>query len=99
MHYPTAISEGSLVAYNMMNKWIPNQEIPMFWTKQHGKNMFFTGNGKFWDKTIIEGNPEDQEFISWHIKDGIIQAATSMGSRNKDALLFNTAMRLNIHIK
>lgn len=98
-HYSSSITSGSVAAFNMMNKFTPNTDVPTFWTKQFDKNLLFTGNGKNWDSTIVDGDLTKMNFIAYHIKDHRVEGVSAAGSRGMDAMLVNSAMKLNIVIK
>lgn len=98
-HYSSSITSGSMAAFNMMNKFTPNTDVPTFWTKQFGKNVLFTGHGKKWDSVVVDGDLGKMDFIAYHIKDHRVEGCSAAGSRGMDAMLVNAAMKLNIVIK
>lgn len=95
-HYSTAITQGSIAAYNMMGKWVPNDNIPIYWSS-HGMKakVYFSGHGSNWDKTVIDGDLKSKSFIGYHFKDGRVEGFSCMG-RVADILLLNTSQRLGI---
>jgi NADPH-dependent 2,4-dienoyl-CoA reductase/sulfur reductase-like enzyme len=98
-HYSSSITSGSVAAFNMMSKFTPNTDVPTFWTKQFDKNVLFTGNGKNWDTTVVDGDLSAMNFSAYHIKDHRVEGVSAAGKRGMDAMLVNSAMKLNIIIK
>jgi len=95
-HYSTAITEGAIAAFNMMGKWVPNTNVPIFWTSQtFAAKVFFSGHGSNWDKIIVDGDVKENKFIGYHFKDGRVEGISCMG-RTADILLLNTSQRLGM---
>lgn len=95
-HYSTAITEGAIAAFNMMGKWVPNTNVPIFWTSQtFAAKVFFSGHGSNWDKIIVDGDLKENKFVGYHFKDGRVEGISCMG-RTADILLLNTSQRLGM---
>ena len=63
-----------------MNKAIPMDNVPFFWTKQYDKGLKFTGVAKGWNKLHIHGDIQKKEFVAFLCqKDDKVIAAASMG--------------------
>ena len=93
-HYSAAIMDGSVAAHNMMDKMVPNETVPLFWTSQFMVNkIFHSGVGSDWDRTIIHGDLKKRNFMAYHFLTHRLCAVSSMG-RVQDVLLVNTAQRM-----
>lgn len=94
-HYSAAIQQGSIAAFNMLGRNVPNDAIPFFWTRFFNKSLQHIGNIKDYDKTYVDGDLEKLEFIAYYIKGNQIVSAAAM-NRNPMLMLINAAMELNV---
>jgi len=94
-HYNEAIQQGSIAAFNMLDKKIPYDYVPFFWTRHWDKSLQYTGVTNNFDSVHIDGDLDKLTFIAYYIKDDQILAISAM---NKSPLpqVMNQAMQLNV---
>jgi NADPH-dependent 2,4-dienoyl-CoA reductase/sulfur reductase-like enzyme/nitrite reductase/ring-hydroxylating ferredoxin subunit len=93
-HWRFAMQQGRTAARNMAGKREPFTAVPFFWTTQFGATLNYIGHAKDWDKIIVEGNIERQEFLAFYVKDGQITAVAGM-NRDREMAEFEEKLRLN----
>ena len=85
-HYTEAISQGSFAAWNMLEKYIPYETVPFFWTRAFNKSMAVLGNVSGDLKVIVKGKPKEFNFIAYYVNNsGKIVGAAGMG-HNKELI-------------
>lgn len=91
-HWITAQDQGSHAAFNMLGKMVPYGNIPIFWTNHYMKGMMYVGNAMKYDEVHVDGEPRDNKFVAYYIKDDKVLAASAQG-RSKDILTIYEAMQ------
>ena len=67
-HWVVALEQGTNVAFNMLDKYVPYQGIPFFWTRHYNKSMQFIGcNSVGYDKVVIKGKMKKHKFLAYYI--------------------------------
>lgn len=94
-HYNEAIHQGSIAAFNMLEKHVPINDIPFFWTRQWDKSLQYTGFAGNYDEVHVEGDLKALKFAAYYIKEDQVLAVAAMNQMNLTQL-FNEAMRLNL---
>ena len=94
-HYNEAIHQGSLAAFNMLDKHVPLDGVSFFWTKQWDKTLQYSGFAEKYDEVFIDGDLKTLNFAAFYLKDDKVLAVAAMNRPNL-ALLINEAMKLNI---
>jgi NADPH-dependent 2,4-dienoyl-CoA reductase/sulfur reductase-like enzyme len=97
-HWDVAMQQGRVAAMNMLDKNIPFNEIPYFWTMVFGKSLRYVGNvgseGVTFDNVIIEGDLAKGEFVAYYTKGERVAAVATVG-RDPVAVACGELMRLN----
>lgn len=62
-----AQDHGIAVGRAMADAGAPYDEVPWFWTDQHGVNLQMAGTSEGAAQTVIRGNPEQRRFSAWHL--------------------------------
>ena len=96
-HYSEAITQGSHIAYNMLNKNIPYSTVPFFWTRFFNQSWAFTGFNTEFDNVIFNGKNDDKTFLAVYCKEKECFGGSGVG-RNHDLIILNQAMRIGIPI-
>lgn len=65
-----AQDHGIAVGRAMANAGAPYDEVPWFWTDQHGVNLQMAGTPEGAAQTVIRGDPERRRFSAWHLDAG-----------------------------
>ncbi|NXK85387.1 AIFM3 factor, partial [Formicarius rufipectus] len=77
-HQQVAEAHGHFAALNMLKKEKELQTIPFFWTTLFGKSIRYAGCGKGYTDTVVKGSLEQQKFLIFYIRDGLVTAAASL---------------------
>ncbi|XP_063306001.1 apoptosis-inducing factor 3-like isoform X1 [Pelobates fuscus] len=77
-HWQMAHSHGRIAALNMLNKRVPLNSVPYFWTSLLGKSIRYAGYGEGYTEIIMKGNLQDLKFLAFYIKDDFVVAVSSM---------------------
>ncbi|NXG59885.1 AIFM3 factor, partial [Hemiprocne comata] len=77
-HQQVAEAHGHIAALNMLKKGKELHTVPFFWTTMLGKTIRYAGCGKGYTETVVKGSLEQQKFLIFYIKDGIVTAAASL---------------------
>lgn len=77
-HWQMAHSHGRIAALNMLNKHIPVNSVPFFWTSLLGKSIRYAGFGEGYTEIIMKGALEEMKFLAFYLKDDIVVAVSSM---------------------
>ncbi|NWV00777.1 AIFM3 factor, partial [Upupa epops] len=77
-HQQVAEAHGHIAALNMLKKEKQLHTVPFFWTTMLGKSIRYTGCGKGYTATVVKGSLEQQKFLIFYIRDGVVAAAASL---------------------
>ncbi|KAM6296475.1 apoptosis-inducing factor 3-like [Aegotheles albertisi] len=77
-HQQVAEAHGRIAALNMLKKGEELHTVPYFWTTMLGKTIRYAGCGKGYTDTVVKGSLEQQKFLIFYIRDGIVTAAASL---------------------
>ncbi|MBD20495.1 MAG: FAD-dependent pyridine nucleotide-disulfide oxidoreductase [Rhodospirillaceae bacterium] len=78
--YENAQNQGIAAGKAMLGGTEPYSEIPWFWSDQFDANIQMIGLPENWDSTATRGSPEENQFITFYIKNGIIDGAISINN-------------------
>lgn len=79
----------------MLDKNIPYDVIPFFWTRNYMKTLQYTGYTRDFEEVHIDGDLKGLKFIAYYIKDNKVQAAAGL-NRGVDIHVIKEAMRLGL---
>lgn len=94
-HWNHATQQGEVAAYNMLDKDIPYDIIPFFWTRNYLKTLQYTGYARDFSEVHIDGSLEELKFVAYYIKGDKILAAAGL-NRGADIHVIKEAMRVGI---
>ncbi|NWX20990.1 AIFM3 factor, partial [Aegotheles bennettii] len=77
-HQQVAEAHGRIAALNMLKRGEELHTVPFFWTTMLGKTIRYAGCGKGYTDTVVKGSLEQQKFLIFYIRDGIVTAAASL---------------------
>jgi len=83
-HWRVAEQHGRIAALNMLGQDKVFDAVPVFWTIQFMKQLVYIGHAGEWDRVVLHGDPDSQDFLAYYVKDGVVRAAAGMG-RDRDA--------------
>ncbi|NXB52114.1 AIFM3 factor, partial [Leucopsar rothschildi] len=77
-HQQVAEAHGHCAALNMLKRGKELHTVPYFWTTLLGKSIRYAGCGKGYTDTVVKGSLEQQKFLIFYIRDGLVTAAASL---------------------
>jgi NADPH-dependent 2,4-dienoyl-CoA reductase/sulfur reductase-like enzyme/nitrite reductase/ring-hydroxylating ferredoxin subunit len=73
-HWRLAQQQGRTAARNMLERDIPFDAVPYFWTIHFLKRLDYVGHAEEWDTVIVDGDLQKPEFIALYVKAGRVDA-------------------------
>ncbi len=86
-HWRVAQQQGRVAARNMMGMTEPYDDVPVFWTIQYMKQLYYIGHADKWDNIVLHGDIEKPEFLAYYIQDGRVIAAAGFDRAQDTAAL------------
>ena len=80
-HWRTALQLGKIAARNIVagdGVRVRFEDVPFFWTRQHGKTLQYVGHAREWDEVIHDGDVAGGSFIAYYFHSGRLVAAAAM---------------------
>jgi 3-phenylpropionate/trans-cinnamate dioxygenase ferredoxin reductase component len=77
-HWSSALNQGPAAARNMLGLATPYERIPYFYSDQYDIGMEYSGYAVDWDRVVYRGDPASREFISFWIKDEVVEAGMNV---------------------
>lgn len=93
-HWRLAAQQGRVAAHNMAGQTVKFKGVPFFWTGQFDLKLRYAGHATDWDRVVIDGSLDDQEFLAFYIKGDQIRAVAGVG-RDRDIAAITALMRLD----
>ncbi|NKB20841.1 MAG: NAD(P)-binding protein [Alphaproteobacteria bacterium] len=78
--YENAQNQGITAGKAMLGTAEPYSEIPWFWSDQFDANLQMIGLPQDWDETATRGDVAANEFVTFYLKDGVIDGAISVNN-------------------
>ena len=80
-HWVVALEQGTNAAFNMLDKFVPYQGIPFFWTRMYNRSLQFIGNNAVgYKEVVIKGNMNKKKFLAYYINENDkVVAVAGMG--------------------
>jgi len=79
-HWDVAFNHGKTAALNMLGRDQPHDVVPYFFSDlSDWASLEYVGPAWRWDQEIVRGSIDDGEFSIWHIEEGHVRAALSIG--------------------
>lgn len=94
---PNAMEQAKVAAANICGNEKTYHALPWFWSDQYDVKLQIAGFNKGYDKVVIRGNPDDNQFVGWYLKDGKLLAADCVNA-GKDFMLAKKLIAANATI-
>lgn len=94
---PNAMEQAKVAAANICGNDKTYHALPWFWSDQYDVKLQIAGFNKGYDKVVIRGNPHDNQFVGWYLKDGKLLAADCINA-GKDFMLAKKLIAANVEI-
>jgi len=79
----------------MLDKTVPFDSIPFFWSRLFNKAVSYVGNASKWDEVHIDGDLTKFTFVAYYIQGGRVIAAAAM-NRGTDIHIIKEAMAAKV---
>jgi NADPH-dependent 2,4-dienoyl-CoA reductase/sulfur reductase-like enzyme/nitrite reductase/ring-hydroxylating ferredoxin subunit len=97
-HWRVAQQQARVAAHNMLGGDEMYGDVPFFWTYHYGKRFEYLGHAQHWERILIEGRPEQQDFIALFTEGDAVVAVLACGRERETASLI-TLMRDGLSIE
>ena len=74
-HWDNALNQGAAAAKSMLAAPEPYSPTLYFWSDQYDLNIQYLGHATEWDKIAVRGDPAEEKFTAFYLKDGSIHGA------------------------
>ncbi len=74
-HWDNALNQGAAAAKSMLAVPEPYSPTLYFWSDQYDLNIQYLGHATEWDKIAVRGDPAEEKFTAFYLKDGSIHGA------------------------
>ncbi|MGP3792606.1 NAD(P)/FAD-dependent oxidoreductase [Pseudomonas sp. B392_1p] len=75
---PNALEQARCVASSLCGKPKAHASIPWFWSDQYELKLKMVGLSQGYDQLVIRGNPQNDSFSAFYLKEGLILAADTV---------------------
>jgi 3-phenylpropionate/trans-cinnamate dioxygenase ferredoxin reductase subunit len=73
-HWNNALHQGPAAARNMLERRLPYDALPYFFSDQYDAGMEYAGLALSWDRVVFRGDPASREFLAFWIQDDRVVA-------------------------
>ncbi len=91
-HWRLAQQLGRIAGANLLGRDRRYEGTPFFWTNQHMVITDMVGHVRDPEEIRIDGDPDEQDFLAWFLRDGHVWAAAGCG-RAKDMCSLGELLR------
>ncbi|RAS28424.1 MULTISPECIES: FAD-dependent oxidoreductase [unclassified Pseudomonas] len=86
-HWRLAQQHGVIAAANMLGEQRRYNDVPFFWTFQHGRTYEVLGHARDWDRIAFVGEPEKGDFVALQCIGDQVEAVIARGYSDAMATL------------
>ncbi|KAJ7308859.1 hypothetical protein JRQ81_008132 [Phrynocephalus forsythii] len=77
-HWQIAQAHGHVAALNILGRQKPLHTVPFFWTRLQTKTIRYAGCGIGYTDTVLKGSLEEEKFLLFYIRDGLVTAVAGL---------------------
>jgi 3-phenylpropionate/trans-cinnamate dioxygenase ferredoxin reductase subunit len=77
-HYNNAEKMGQAVARSVLGSEAPYDYVHSFWSDQYDHKLEYVGHAARWDQFVVRGSMDDQSFIGFYLREGVLRAAVGL---------------------
>jgi 3-phenylpropionate/trans-cinnamate dioxygenase ferredoxin reductase subunit len=77
-HWANALEQGPAAARSMLDREVPYEEVPYFFSDQYEVGMEYGGYATSWDEVVFRGDVEGREFIAFWLEGGRVVAGMNV---------------------
>ena len=74
-HWDNALNQGAAAAKSMLGNPEVYAPVLYFWSDQYDLNIQYLGHAAEWDEIAVRGNPSEEKFSAFYLKDGSVHGA------------------------
>ncbi len=74
-HWDNALNQGAAAAKSMLGNPEAYAPVLYFWSDQYDLNIQYLGHAAEWDEIAVRGNPSEEKFSAFYLKDGSVHGA------------------------
>ena len=74
-HWDNALNQGAAAAKSMLGAPEPYSPTLYFWSDQYDLSIQYLGHATEWDEIAVRGNPDEEKFTAFYLKDGLVHGA------------------------
>ncbi|HEY4280008.1 MAG TPA: FAD-dependent oxidoreductase [Conexibacter sp.] len=79
-HWDVAFNMGKTAARNMLGRDVPHDVVPYFYSDlADWASLEYVGPAQRWDREVVRGSLDDDEFSLWYLDGGVVAGALSVG--------------------
>jgi 3-phenylpropionate/trans-cinnamate dioxygenase ferredoxin reductase subunit len=82
-HWDVAFNHGRTAAINMLGGDLAHEVVPYFWSDLADVEIESVGPAYGWDRTIVRGRPDGDEFSVWYLQGSYVAQVAAVG-RSQD---------------
>lgn len=75
---PNAMEQARVTSATICGKAARYSVMPWFWSDQYDVKLQMVGLAAATDQTVVRGNPETRQFMTFYLRDGVLAAADSV---------------------
>lgn len=69
---PNASEQARVAAASILGQRVPHAGVPWFWSDQYALKLQMVGLSQGYDKVVIRGSMEEDNFSAFYLKDGVV---------------------------
>lgn len=93
-HWRVALQLGRIAGQNMAGRKVECDLVPFFWTEQAGLTLQYVGHADRWDDIVTYGTVDEQDFISFFVRENTVLAAVG-SNRDTEMAAIEELIRRN----
>ncbi|MGB3623900.1 MAG: FAD-dependent oxidoreductase [Ketobacter sp.] len=77
---PNAMEQAKTAAATICGNPKPYHALPWFWSDQYNIKLQIAGFNRGYDRVVVRGNPDDDQFVAWYMQGDKVLAADCINS-------------------
>ncbi len=77
-HWATARDQGAAAAGSMLDRGVPYDALPYFFSDQYDAGMEYRGRAVDWDRVLFRGDPDTGQFLAFWLQQGRVLAGMNV---------------------
>ena len=96
-HWVAALDQGTNAAFNMLDKYVPYEDVPFFWTRHYNKSLQVIGATEVgYSEVVVKGKKKKKDkWLAYYINDKDQVVGVAGFDKVKQILVLHQAMKQN----